>query len=285
MKKWLGVIVAHGAVVAVTVACRQVPPNADAGAQLSQDSSTSRFVEPTGLEPGDAAAPPKAEDLGCNSSPSVAGARKRMAGIPLSRVEHGIQGCLELWRDRRIVSDVVQRYWSAAAFVDANAPPEFGARPIASAQLVLRDAEGKIRESLDFGLALVTLETRRLGDDPAAYGEVTLDTHRGSSRWGGSTTRFVRVEGGHARWLSCEAFRCSLGCDFSFDARPSGGFDVLTVMQASGRDTVPIRELERITVVGGRCMRAKTVVPGWGESGLARVRIPPVEAFPPPLPH
>jgi hypothetical protein len=110
----------------------------------------------------------------------------------------------------------VQELWLQAAFDPyfGPAPNDFAARAPASAQLVLRNAQGRIEESLDLALPLATLQTRRLGDDPVPFIEVVLDTYRGTSRWGGTTTRFVRVEGGHAHWLPCEVYSCTFGCTY-----------------------------------------------------------------------
>ncbi|MFI5298405.1 MAG: hypothetical protein ACHREM_09925, partial [Polyangiales bacterium] len=207
-----------------------------------------------------------------------AAVRARFASIALNKADHGIEGTFELWRDDRIDDAQVADLWFTGAFNHDEAPHTFNERRPLTAQLVLRERMGRVVESLDLELPLARVRELRLGDEAVPYIQVDIDTFGGMGRWGATTTRFVRVEGGHSKWLPCSVVQCSLSCRWGIDARPSGGHDLLTALQSMAA-TADSTVFERIEIVGGRCVTSTRSVPGWG--GDIVVSWPAPSAFPP----
>jgi hypothetical protein len=202
--------------------------------------------------------------------PTRTATRTRFSTHALTMAEHGIDGTFELWRDSRLDDKRVDEEWFGGSFSRGEVVPGFEASPAASAQLVLRDARRLIVESLDLQLPVAKMTPVRFGDDVVPYFEVAIDTYAGAGRWGGTTHKFVRVEGGRSRWLDCaETYRCALGCRFHFDPRPGGGVDILEWRHWYANDAMtPITNLSRIEVKGGACDRKTRTVKGWlGEEG------------------
>jgi hypothetical protein len=215
--------------------------------------------------------------------PSHTARRARFATEVLTASAHGIDGTFELWRDRRLDDARVAKEWFGFAFTQTPPPPGFETDPPASAQLILRDARHRIVESLDLELPVAKMTPVRLGDDATPYLEVALDTFGGMGRWGGTTHRFVRVEGGRSRWLDCaETYRCSLSCNFHYDKRPSGGFDLLVWRHEHEADFIKqVTHFTRREIVGGACKDTVRSEPGWvGEDPKTVISIP--GSFPPP---
>lgn len=216
--------------------------------------------------------------------PARTAIRTRFATHTLTMAEHGIDGTFELWRDSRLDDDRVDKEWFGATFERGDVVPGFESTPPVSAQLVLRDARRVIVESLDLEKPLAKMTPVNLGDESVPHLEIAVDTYIGMGRWGGTTHKFVRVEGGHSKWLGCaETYRCALGCRFHFDPRPGGGVDILEWRHWYLDDTAmtAVTHLSRIEVSGGACNRKTKTVKDWlGEwgSGTA-INIP--RDFPP----
>lgn len=215
--------------------------------------------------------------------PSHTARRARFATEALTVATHGIDGTFELWRDRRLDDARVAKEWFGFAFARTPPPPDFETEPAASAQLILRDAHRRIIESLDLELPVAMMTAVRLGDDVTPYLEIAIDTFSGAGRWGGTTHRFVRVEGGRSRWLDCaETYRCSMSCNFHYDKRPSGGFDLLVWRHEHEPDFIKtVTNFTRREIVGVACKDVVRSEPGWvGEDPKTAILIP--GSFPPP---
>lgn len=197
--------------------------------------------------------------------------------IALNVSEHGLDGVLELWRDPRLDDKTLSSNWFDA-FEDY---PPAGFTDLQSAQLILRDAHGRIVESFDLERALARLKPIRLGDDRVPYVEVSIDTYDGVGRWGFTTHRFARVEAGHTKWLECATSHdFAHAGTFSFDPRPSGGHDILAwshdIVTTGPRTTT----LQRLQIQAGACNTSATTVRGWlGAHGEPPA--PSRSAFPP----
>lgn len=214
--------------------------------------------------------------------PSKTATRARFTTIPLTLADHGIDGTFELWRDKRIDDAFVTKEWFSA--FEYGPTGDFVTTPAVTAQLVLRNVHGKIVESLDLEHPLAKLEPVRLGDDLVPYLEVAIDTYAGISRWGGTTHRFARVEGGRTRWLECATtYQCALSCRFHYASRPSGGNDLLVWRNdyVAPAFTDAVTYFHRVRVEAGSCRTSTNVLRGWrGQMGEPPIMIP--GDFPPP---
>jgi hypothetical protein len=210
------------------------------GVRTSEEAASDAATEP------DAAAP--------------SAKRKRFVALPLNAHDHGIDGTFELWRDPDLDDKKVEDLWFTSYRYDHPDGPA-----AASAQLVLRDARGKIVESLDLEMPLAKLETFRFGDDPIPSFALAIDTYAGMGRWGGTTHRIARIEGGRTRWPCETYYKCALGCGFGHDPRPSGGADLLewTHVMREPESSVERTALSRVEFVDGRCESTTISVPGW----------------------
>lgn len=241
----------------------------------------------TGVDAGedvaaDVDAGPDAEPLEAAPPPSRTATRARFTTISLTLADHGIDGTFELWRDKRIDDAFVGKEWFGA--FEYSPTGDFVTTPAVTAQLVLRNAHGKIVESLDLEHPLAKLDPVRLGDDVVPYLEVAIDTYAGAGRWGGTTHRFARVEAGRTQWLDCAtAYQCALSCRFHYASRPSGGNDLLVWRNdyAGPTFTDAVTHFHRVRVEAGTCHTSTNVLKGWrGQMGEPPIMIP--GDFPPP---
>lgn len=253
-------------VVALMLGCRKESPVVRADDPKPVDASVDvRDVAPEVVDTLVEPVPP----------PTHTALRTRFTTIALKQADHGIDGTLELWRDKRIDDKVVTAQWYHR-FEDVT--PKGFEKP-APAQL-LRDDGGKVLALVELGSPLVKLEPIRLGDEPVPHFEVSIDTYHGAHHWDGTTHRFGRVEAGHLKWLECAACTDSaLAGQHWFDPRPSGGNDLLWYRHDVATQTTL---LARTQVVAGTCRATRKTVPGWlGDYGSPPA--PKTHDFPPRL--
>jgi hypothetical protein len=121
--------------------------------------------------------------------------RKAFAVFPLTAGEHGVDGTLELWREERVDDALVEKTWGAFSYESfATWSPDRSGWPL-SAQVVIKDASGKLVASEDLLEPSAKLALVRAGEP---YFELSIDTATGEI---GTTQRFFRVVEGRARWL------------------------------------------------------------------------------------
>jgi hypothetical protein len=182
-----------------------------------------------------------------------------------------------LWRDSRLTDTYVKANWPLCEREVDDIPNKY-----LSAQLILRNADGKILQSRDFGRefednGMATMNTLTLGDPPTQTIEVSRDTYRCAGRWGGSTHMFARIERAQTIWYECaEMYSCALGCGFRTDLRSGSYVRDLLAWREGYDERVdamdPITTFARVTLrPSGKCETKKRSKPNWCDNAPGEI--------------